>query len=368
MRRLLLISLFLLLAQRLFANDGSFYAMGNTLFPLQETTIQLKKEVLNLTGQKKWMQVDVYFEFYNPGPEKELIVGFVTPPEMGDVADRNIKHPKINDFLVVVNSDTLSYKIVKMNSSGFKIADSLVGGDDFVYYFTVKFPAGTTKIRHRYQYRGGEGVLALNDYYYRLTTGTTWANKEIEDFELNIDMGADCYFSLPYTFNSTKAHWTITGEGRLSNKMRMDNWDDYFITMAYVRTGTIQFKATHFKPTDDLSIMIFQPDTELEYWANDTGSNEFWDMRDFLWKRNIPIDKRCQMLSDRQLKLWINLPYARAGYLFRDAELKEAFSKYVWYMPDSSAVAVFQPYYYDEEIFNALTNEMKRRKEEEVKE
>ncbi|HEY9177153.1 MAG TPA: YARHG domain-containing protein, partial [Flavipsychrobacter sp.] len=333
-------------------------------FPLQETTIQLKKEMLNLTRQEKWMQVDVYFEFYNPGPEKELIVGFVTPPEAGDVVDRHLKHPKINNFIVIVNNDSIDYKIVKMNSSGFRIADSLVGGDDFVYYFKVIFPPGETKIRHGYKYRGGEGVLALNDYYYRLTTGTGWANREIEDFELNIDMGEDCYFSLPHTFNNSKANWTIIGEGRLSNKMLLDNWDDYHITMAYVRTGTIQLKAKHFKPTNDLSIMIFQPDTEFQYWSNDTGSNEFWDMRDFLWKRNIPIDKRCQMLSDRQLRLWVNLPYARAGYLFKDTDLKEAFSGYVWYMPDSNVPAVFKPYYYDYETFNALVNELEQRKKE----
>lgn len=364
MRRLLIILLLFLLAKGLYANDGSFYAMGNTLFPLQETTIQLKKEVLNLTRQGKWMQVDVYFEFYNPGPEKELIVGFVTPPEAGDFAEMNIKHPKINDFLVVVNHDTLSYKIVKMSSSGFKIADSLVDGEDFVYYFTVKFSKGTTKIRHSYQYRGGESVRTLNDYYYRLTTGTTWANKEIEDFELNIIMGEDCYFSLPYSFNDKKANWTLADNGRLSNKMLTDEWDDYFITMAYVRTGTIQFKAKHFKPVNDLNIMIFQPDTEFRYWANDKGVNEFWDMREFLWARNIPIDKRCQKLNDRQLMLWINLPYARAGYLFKDPELNEAFSKYIWYMPDIKVAAVFKPYYYDEEVFNALTNEKKRRQKE----
>lgn len=67
------------------ANDGVFYATGNTLVPLKETTIRLKKEILNLERKGDWVQVDIYFEFFNPGPEKELTVGFVTPPADGDV-------------------------------------------------------------------------------------------------------------------------------------------------------------------------------------------------------------------------------------------------------------------------------------------
>ena len=60
------------------ANDGVFYSTGNTLIPMKETTIRLKKEILNLERKGDWMQVDIYFEFFNPGVERELTVGFVS--------------------------------------------------------------------------------------------------------------------------------------------------------------------------------------------------------------------------------------------------------------------------------------------------
>jgi len=64
--------IFVIIGFNLFANDGSFYASGNNLIPLQETEISLKKELLKFyVRDYKWMSVEVNFEFYNPGPEKK---------------------------------------------------------------------------------------------------------------------------------------------------------------------------------------------------------------------------------------------------------------------------------------------------------
>ncbi|MBL0016272.1 MAG: hypothetical protein IPP17_07460 [Bacteroidetes bacterium] len=83
----------LFVANGLFANDGVFYAQGNHLVPVKETVVQLKKEILKLKRIGDYMAVDVYFEFYNPGPEKTEIVGFVTPPpkEMSMTRPRSIR-------------------------------------------------------------------------------------------------------------------------------------------------------------------------------------------------------------------------------------------------------------------------------------
>jgi len=99
MRKFILIP-FLLISCTCLANDGVFYATGNTLVPLKENTVSLKKEILNLTRKEDWMQVDIYFEFFNPGPDKELTVGFVTPPAYGDVTDEEAKHPQLKDLIV----------------------------------------------------------------------------------------------------------------------------------------------------------------------------------------------------------------------------------------------------------------------------
>lgn len=45
-----------LLPGLLWANDGVFYAQGNHLIPVKETSIELKKEVLNLTRDGEWME------------------------------------------------------------------------------------------------------------------------------------------------------------------------------------------------------------------------------------------------------------------------------------------------------------------------
>ena len=96
------------------ANEAEFYATGNTLVPLKENTVSLKKEILNLTRKEGWMQVDIYFEFFNPGPEKELLVGFVTPPANGDVSDEEARHPFIKDFMVMSGDELLPYKVAKI--------------------------------------------------------------------------------------------------------------------------------------------------------------------------------------------------------------------------------------------------------------
>lgn len=351
------------------ANDGSFWARGNTLFPLKETTVQLKKEILNLTKKDNWMQVDVYFEFYNSGNGKDLLVGFVTPPADGDVSDKAAGHPQIKDFTVVVNNDTLKYKISRTDKSGFRLADKQIDGQDFIYYFKVNFVQGLTKIRHSYQYRGGESISTIHGYDYRLTTGTTWANKEIEDFELNIDMGKDVFFSVPYSFNKSRTNWEIVGLGKINTvtPVLLEYYERINkLNMVYIREGKLSYKTKHFKPLSDLSINIYRPYLELNTWTEDTKQNEFKDLREYMhhFTEIDSIRKKCTYLSDYKLRLLINLPYARAGYDFKTPELKKVFSKCLWYLPDSNIQAIFKEYYYKREVFDILIAEEKRRKKQ----
>ncbi|HLO69969.1 MAG TPA: YARHG domain-containing protein [Flavipsychrobacter sp.] len=371
MARIPFIIYFFFFCISLYANDGSFWASGNTLFPLNETSIQLKKEILNLTKKDNWMQVDIYFEFYNPGNTKELTVGFVTPPAMGDFAHEVKDHPQVRDFSVVVNADTMPYNISKTKKSGFKLADKIIGNEDFIYYFNVSFPKGITKIKHSYLYRGGEGMIAIHSFYYRLTTGTSWANKEIEDFELNIDMGEDVYFSVPYSFNKKRTEWKVIGTGHINHKKPAyaeyyRSFDSPELRMVYIRKGILQYKTNHFKPSNDLNVTVYQPDYELNTWTQNLKENDFKDLLEYVmpWQDVDSIRAHSVNLTNRQLKLLINLSYARAGYDFKDIELKKTFSKYLWYMPDASIQQEFREYYYKREVFDILLAEEKRRKKE----
>ncbi len=253
---------------RLLADDGAFNAYGNTIFPLHETVVQLKKEKLDLVKKGDTLYVNIYFEFYNPGPEKELLVGFVTPPAWNGMLSMNERnHPQIKEFTVNVNGSDLSYEVYRIDSSGFKIHDSTVRGNDFIYSFKTKFPHGKSIIKHSYSYLCGSGVYIDKSFYYRLTTGTLWANHEIEDFELNINMGKDVNFFLPYSFNRTKTNWRVVGVGKLSVDSISVDPERFFagpaMRMAYMRSGYIQYKERHFKPANDLFFGIFASEIEF---------------------------------------------------------------------------------------------------------
>ena len=98
---ILFITFFLTISNYAFGNDGGFYANGNTLFPLKNTNIELKKEVLYLTLDKAFLRVNINFTFYNPSDEQTILVGFVTPPADGVVTDeeKNIRKLKISLFM-----------------------------------------------------------------------------------------------------------------------------------------------------------------------------------------------------------------------------------------------------------------------------
>jgi hypothetical protein len=357
--------LFLLPALLTKANDGVFYATGNTLVPLKETTIRLKKEILNLTRKDDWMQVDIYFEFFNPGPDKELTVGFVTPPASGDVTDEEAKHPFVKDFMVMTGENLLPYKVAMMNETGFKVSSKVSDGYDFVYYFTIKFVKGITVIRHSYTYRGGGSVEAKQDFDYRLTTGTTWANNGIDDFELNIDMGDDSYYSVPVAFGAAAAPWQVAGIGRVSKTNFPVPYmaeDKARLKMVYIRKGKLQMRAANFKPAEDLSINFWHLHNEWNLWCDKPVKNDFSDITQFIWGEapEVVISK----LTNEQLRLYRNLNYARMGYDFKDADLKKAFSKYNWYLPDPAlkANAVPEEYYIGSEIMKLIVAEEKKRK------
>ena len=356
--------LFLLLSYSVEANDGVFYATGNTLIPLKETTIRLKKEILNLERKGEWMQVDIYFEFFNPGIERELTVGFVTPPADGDVGDEEAKHPQVKDFMVMVGDRLLSYKIARMGETGFNVASKIANGYDFVYHFNVKFAKGITVIRHSYLYRGGNSVEASRDFDYRLTTGTTWANSGIDDFELNIDMGDDSYFSVPASFDISSAAWQVAGIGRISKNspgIPFMGDDAGKLKMIYIRKGKLQFRSANFRPSQDLSVTFWHMHNEINLWCDKGVKNDFAGMMDLVWVDSA--EMAVSKLTDQELRLYRNLNFARMGYHFNDEILKSAFEKYNWYLPDPALTLEKVPdYYVSKELMQLISAEEKKRK------
>lgn len=271
MKKLYLILLLLsLMALNSIANDGSFQASGGQLVPVKETDISVKKEILRLRRNGRRMMVDVYYEFYNPTSDyKKLIVGFETPPPSGDFyvpEGRDIykEQPSIYNFSVRVNGQKLMYEVAlyPYNSTyalspeqilQMKRRDERGEGSDeiefeYVYYFNAVFKPGMNIVRHTYQYDVSGSVDTEFEFPYDLTPACRWANGQIDDFTLIIDMGAPESFLISQRFFNSSDTWTIHGEGN-------QFYDAQYKAKGFnVRSGYVEFKKKNFKPAGELFI------------------------------------------------------------------------------------------------------------------
>ena len=125
MRKYLLLLCAIALSTIGLANDGVFYTSGNQLIPITETEISVKKEILDITRQQdNKMLVHVYYEFFNPGNEKTLLVGFEAMPPGGawgmeeEEYKKITNHPYIYDFTVKINGKPLDYQVAHVELEG----------------------------------------------------------------------------------------------------------------------------------------------------------------------------------------------------------------------------------------------------------
>lgn len=345
--KILIFALFILvLPSFIFANDGVFYASGNTLVPLQETQVQLRREILKFfVIDHEFMNVEVDFEFYNPGKARTLTVGFVTPPADGDVSEEEQKHPFVSNFTVNVNDRIIAFKIKKMNETSFKMGEAEVRGDDFVYYFPVTFKKGLNKIRHTYRFRGSSGVELQRAFEYQITTGKRWANKQIDDFEVQIHLD-NGVFAIPASFISDGklADWRIVGDGVIEDGTRQ--WfssDEPRVRMVHLNKGYLSLKEKNFKPDTDI---FFGEYNWAVGWASvwcEFGQECFepeslskivpyFNLRPYEGFN----EDYFAALGKKELKYVRNYFYAVRGFPFKDAELKNFYKQFFWYKPNES--------------------------------
>jgi hypothetical protein len=199
------------------ADDGTFFSSGDQLFPLQETSIELKHEILRFSYDERndRMKVDVMFEFYNPGPKKDLLVGFVTPASS---RHEDTAQSYIYDLKVYKDGELLPFHCFYQHEEKlYKDPNGMTETYDapyWAYSFTASFAQGSNIIYHSYSFSGDVSDVGLRDFTYRLSTGNKWANKEIGSLELFIDPGINKLFAVPLTFDSSAAntiHWKEIG-------------------------------------------------------------------------------------------------------------------------------------------------------------
>jgi hypothetical protein len=333
MNKTTFIILFFLLGISLSANDGTFYTNGNQLIPLIETDISIRKEILTLKKiRNQYIEVTVYYEFFNPKDEKKLTVGFEAFSPMGD-ADRkpiNNHHPYIKDFTVELNGtilkhdvaivpDSLYFKSGKIKSLDFTKYNDFDDDFFYVYHFDANFKKGLNIIKHTYSYNLSNSVVFNYDFQYILTTANRWSNKQIDDFTLVIDAGELEDFSINKTFFQSKNEWIINGIG-ISQEFKADlNLGiETDAVRFYIQRGNLIFQKKNFKINGDL----FLASQNYNFLQN-SKSLPFSYFQDS--KINNPqteFEKKC-------LK---NLPFARRGYIFQNQELNFYFKKMDWYI------------------------------------
>ena len=374
--------LFLLALTLLSANDASFRAVGNQLIPINESDIRVQKEILTINRVGRHLEVTVYYEFFNPVDAKDLLVGFEAPaPYNGNYLFNFPQQPYIQDFVVMMNGDILSYDIAHVpylttaDGIPFYFSDNKKNkGTDFshpyfqngkiqsltsqqckdtlrnypglecpfhyVYHFKAYFNKGLNVIQHTYNY---ELSMYVGDYYwfdYILTAANRWANHQIDDFTLNINLG-DCEsFAIAPTFFKDNDDWTINGIGSKSYTV-LDSYDEQQRSFFHIQKGSISFHRENFHPDGEL--FIRRPQLITWFWKNNEEVGQW--MKAFQWEYE-KLNPHyftgyfsygggdTTSISTNEKYILQHFPLAYHGYVFDDKRLQEYFSGASWYVPN----------------------------------
>ncbi|MBR1514404.1 MAG: YARHG domain-containing protein [Bacteroidales bacterium] len=394
MKKLLTILLAVFAFATVKANDGAFYARGNQLIPITETTISVKKEILTITRHadtiSNWgsmFKVNVYYEFFNPGPAKDLLVGFESPSPDGNAYGGTLDEayagqPFIYDFSVAMNGKRLPYqlahvpykyegnyqfdytmdtkdyykngRIQDMSKAQYKanLHRYFPDEDDveestlefygylfyYVYHFNGHFNEGLNTIQHTYTLRGSDLVMMDYLFDYILTAANRWANNGIDDFTLILNMGDRESFSVSPTFFETPDEWSFSGKGRIGGRSEMMGMCEN-CSLFHVQSGSVMFRKRNFHPEGELHISStsyyyydFVDDDEKV--DDDVAFAEEYKTQyyDLYINKDYPYNKK--KYNDEQQRILKNMPFAYRGYVFKDKGLQRFFESSDWYVPN----------------------------------
>lgn len=335
-----------------YANDGAYYVSGNQLIPVEETDISIKKEILTIKRKnKQQVEVSVSYEFYNPGNTKSIVVGFEASAPGGDTdtSPKKGKHPNISGFSIQMNHVVLPYKVAIVNDSIYfnhgefttlspeEVIEATTEYPEYyyVYYFTAKFKKGVNHIRHTYICDLSKSVDYIYRFDYVLTAANRWANKQIDDFTLIVNMGEFQDFYIDDSPFGKEPQWTLNGKGSVIKGIEYTDYADYpgkksIRTDFHIRKGEIIYKATNFRPQAELKIYAYRP---VAYMPQPFDYKEMpylsWMLID-----DAGVEYEIETADEVSKRILKNLPFARKGYIFNSPELKEFYSELSWYTPD----------------------------------
>lgn len=332
MKPLLPTILILVISFSSFGNDGVYLTKGGVIYPVQETSVSLDKEILSFTIKEHIAYVAIRFEFNNPeNIERKLLVGFQAPTAGGDVPDSLSNTNQIQNFMIIQNGMILPYILKATECDTCELKDpknfnfSQIDQGLFVYLFEITFKPGINQIHHSYSFPASNNVSFDQFYKYILTTGSKWAGERIKDLTVNIDMGRNKYFYVHDTFGPT-ADWSIIGTGKVTDD-KFDYVDADTSRMIRTLSGYLQISVKDFQPTKNIEFGIVS-DHSFTVWPvyyEKIQDGDIISIGDLTLKGDHTME---------ELRLLRNTIYAQYGYDFTDPVLKQYFSQFGWYMPD----------------------------------
>lgn len=357
------------------ANDGSFHANGNQLIPIAETDISVKKEVLTINRVGNHLEVNVYYEFFNPVKAKDLLVGFEIEPPYPYEDEYMVLYPEqpyMHNFKVIVNDEALNYQIAHVSNGYYdynkdervvpkyyingnmqdwsrqQCEDSLKANGYFempfryVYYFNVHFREGLNIVQHTYDFDMSGSVEEEFRFNYILTAANRWANNGIDDFTLEINMGdRESFMVQPYFFKDAK-EWTINGKGKVTKETEWGFAVENGSPVFHLQEGSIIYKKKNFHPEGELAItkrydmVSYYIEAFSDDWSGEdvveTMKNLYHQLRADYYQNYL------SKFTPDYRRIMRNIPFAYRGHVFKDKKLKQYFESTNWYLPDSNYV------------------------------
>lgn len=372
MKKIILLFYLFLLGIYAIANDGIFYTSGNQLIPITETEISVQKEILSITRQGDQLYVHVYYEFFNPGAEKTLLVGFEAMPPGGAwaIEEEEYKkltdHPNIFDFTVKLNGQSLKYQVshVENQENYFQNGkfDELSKQRElelgrewefsegipyyFVYHFDATFKKGLNIVEHTYLFDASDYVGTEYCFEYVLTAANRWANHQIDDFTLNLDLGPRCTYDVNESFFKGQGGWTIDGVGRQNE---IEKYDIKMLRF-HIQDGMVTYHQKNFHPEGELFVERPFVWDEEGYFNTYEEEGDCFRAIAFEFKKGYTSAMKifymededtaeCSEISDDMKKIMRNLPFAYRGYVFKTKMLQDYFESTDWYVANPDYVS-----------------------------
>ena len=397
MKIFLLLCLMFLISVNLAANDYEFRSQGGHIVPMNVSDIVIKSEKIHFKmesvkadyGMAEGMTVTVKFVFDSP-EAGERYIGFITPESaqeewLSDPENREEANEDYNfrNFKTSVNGKNVSMKTYKLTDflpkdikqleeikKYFKEYDKAKAKADadyyrksYVYFFKANFKKGENVVEHSYHYGGIVGSIS-NDFNYVWTTISKWKNQKVDDFEVIVEPG-NAFIEIPEIKmkNGKRVDWELIGEGNIDYGYKKYDGDNVKSRVLYakLKKGYLRFKTKDFSPKDEFRLREIRNLNLEDYFPEKTekGFRYTDDLMQAAYNARLLKEDELKKISDADLNIMKNYPYALKGYDFSDKKLKDYFSKFLWYVPIGKNVELYEN---DYEVIKDVEKIIKSRK------